>query len=332
MTSGTFSGRLKRWALAVLLLAGPLAHAQWSDWIAPAWADTLQNPWPDKTVSAAEGKTLFNSICFVCHGNQGKGDGINAPSLKKPPADLTSGKVQRQSDGALFWKISEGNPPMLSFKTSLTEEQRWQVISYVRQLARLYPDRPEESTEEASAESAETSAEAAGTPETEAPAPVSPYAGMGAEDIFRNSCASCHTIGMGALVGPDLSRVQERHSRDWLRAWIRSSRALIESGDREAIALFETNHRMPMPDHDLNTEQIDELLAYIQAREPGTQAAGTVPAEPAADAVPATAGQRVGAGWTDSLILALVITAMLVILFTLLFILRLTGAIARQVH
>lgn len=114
--------------------------AQWSDWIAPEWTDTLINPFVGDETATLEGKQLFETICFVCHGKKGKGDGFNAKNLKKHPADLTSKKVQKQMDGTFFWKISEGNPPMLSFKSSLSVEQRWKVVSYVRELAKLYPE------------------------------------------------------------------------------------------------------------------------------------------------------------------------------------------------
>ncbi len=110
-----------------------------STWVAPDSANSLKNPVADNSEALASGKTSFEAICFVCHGNQGKGDGLNAPNLERPPADLTAVTVQAQSDGALFWKISEGNPPMLSFRYSLSEEQRWQLVHYIRELARLYP-------------------------------------------------------------------------------------------------------------------------------------------------------------------------------------------------
>ena len=110
-----------------------------STWVAPDSANSVKNPIAENDEALTSGKTAFEAICFVCHGNQGKGDGLNASNLERPPADLTAVTVQGQSDGALFWKISEGNPPMLSFKYSLSEEQRWQLVHYIRELARLYP-------------------------------------------------------------------------------------------------------------------------------------------------------------------------------------------------
>ena len=126
--------------LLLCLCALALKAQPVENWVAPPWTDTLKNPFQTEPAELAVGKSLFNSICFVCHGNQGKGDGVSAATLERSPANLTSPKVQSQTDGALFWKITEGNPPMLSFKESLTEEQRWKVVGYVRELVRLYPD------------------------------------------------------------------------------------------------------------------------------------------------------------------------------------------------
>lgn len=53
-------------------------------------------------------------------------------ALKPWPANLTKDLVQDQSDGALFWKITEGRTPMAAYKDVLTEEERWQLINFIR--------------------------------------------------------------------------------------------------------------------------------------------------------------------------------------------------------
>lgn len=78
---------------------------------------------------------LFSSHCVVCHGNDGAGDGPAAAALKPKPADFRAMKVRTQSDGALFWKLSEGHGPMISWKRALNEKQRWELLSYIRVLA-----------------------------------------------------------------------------------------------------------------------------------------------------------------------------------------------------
>lgn len=103
---------------------------------APASADAIVNPLKGDAAATAEGKKLYVQFCATCHGNKGKGDGIAAPGLPKPPADHTSDFVQKQKDGALFWIITEGNNPMPTYRTTLSETQRWQVVNFIRTLAK----------------------------------------------------------------------------------------------------------------------------------------------------------------------------------------------------
>ncbi|MGZ3899250.1 MAG: c-type cytochrome [Bacteroidia bacterium] len=105
------------------------------DWIAPAEADNLKNPFEgSKKTSAME--NLFSFNCERCHGSYGKGDGVDGKKLKPKPADLTSEKVQKQSDGAIFWKLSNGKGEMDAFKNKLTEKERWQLVTYIRELGK----------------------------------------------------------------------------------------------------------------------------------------------------------------------------------------------------
>jgi mono/diheme cytochrome c family protein len=76
---------------------------------------------------------VFTRECEQCHGKAGHGDGPQAMSLKPRPADLASARVQSQTDGALFWKISEGRGMMP--KAAFGESDKWAVIDYLRTLA-----------------------------------------------------------------------------------------------------------------------------------------------------------------------------------------------------
>jgi cytochrome c553 len=72
--------------------------------------------------------------CVGCHGAKGKGDGVAAVALNPKPADWTSGTVQADTDGELFWKISTGRGAMPPWK-QLSENDRWAVVRYIRTLA-----------------------------------------------------------------------------------------------------------------------------------------------------------------------------------------------------
>ena len=112
------------------------AFSQSKKFPAPASADATVNPVKGDAQATLEGKKVYTQYCVTCHGSKGKGDGIAAPGLAKPPADHTSDFVQKQKDGALFWIITQGNNPMPTYKTTLTEIQRWQVVNYIRTLAK----------------------------------------------------------------------------------------------------------------------------------------------------------------------------------------------------
>jgi mono/diheme cytochrome c family protein len=107
-----------------------------SEWVAPPWADTIKNPFKGNAIAAAEGKKIYASYCVVCHGDKGKGNGIAAAGLNAKPADHTSAKFQKQTDGAIFWKLTKGRTPMpmVSYENTLTVTQRWQVVNYIRTL------------------------------------------------------------------------------------------------------------------------------------------------------------------------------------------------------
>ena len=95
------------------------------------------NPTPD---AVEEGKKLFANNCVLCHGEKGDGDSQVGSTLKPPSSDLTDPKLQAaMGDDYIFWRISEGGAAlnydgMTAFKDSLKEEQRWQLVAYVRSL------------------------------------------------------------------------------------------------------------------------------------------------------------------------------------------------------
>lgn len=119
--------------LICLLLVSNKAVGQ-DRWKAPAEADTLKNPYSlDDAGAIVEGEDLYTMFCSSCHGMRGDGEGEAGQTWNPPPADFTSEEVQRQSDGALFWKAMEGNPPgMLSYEQILSEQEVWQIVTYLR--------------------------------------------------------------------------------------------------------------------------------------------------------------------------------------------------------
>ncbi len=82
--------------------------------------------------------------------------------------------------------------------------------------------------------------------------------------IFKTNCISCHTIGGGRLIGPDLEGITKKRKTDWLKKWINSSSDLIASGDADAIAIFEEYNKVAMTSFYFEDEDMDALLAYLE--------------------------------------------------------------------
>jgi mono/diheme cytochrome c family protein len=115
-------------AFALAAFGQNLGYKPDADWQPPAEAAARPNPLADRTDLAAGGRKLFQRHCAECHSDDGRG-------LKKA-ADLQLPIVQKQTDGALHWKISNGNPRhgMPSFSV-LPDLQRWQIVLHLRSLA-----------------------------------------------------------------------------------------------------------------------------------------------------------------------------------------------------
>ncbi len=82
--------------------------------------------------------------------------------------------------------------------------------------------------------------------------------------IFKTNCISCHTIGGGRLIGPDLEGVSKKRNADWLKQWINSSSDFIASGDADAIAIFEEYNKVAMTSFYFEDKDMDVLLAYLE--------------------------------------------------------------------
>ncbi len=103
-------------------------------WQAPSEAASETNPVKGQPDAVAIGRVYFLQRCSDCHGREGKGNGWLSPQLAKPPTNLTSKVVQANTDGELFWKITNGKPPMPANRARFTDEQRWYIVTFLRTL------------------------------------------------------------------------------------------------------------------------------------------------------------------------------------------------------
>jgi mono/diheme cytochrome c family protein len=108
----------------------------------PAEYADLENPFAGDHEAAEAGAEIYEINCASCHGPEGLGDGPAAEGLDPKPASLADAHLMEDmSDGALFWRVSEGgtfapfNSAMPPWKDVLSEDERWQVITFIREFA-----------------------------------------------------------------------------------------------------------------------------------------------------------------------------------------------------
>lgn len=127
--------------------------------------------------------------------------------------------------------------------------------------------------------------------------------------LFNANCAACHKLD-AKMTGPALRNVTDRRSNEWLHTWIKDSQAMIKSGDKDAVKLFEENNKAIMPGYpQLSKQDVDNILAYT---------AEPLPAAPVAVAGTAATDGSSDSGISNTVILgalALVMGILVVMLF-----------------
>ncbi len=124
-------------AVVLLLFAGFLHGHTKKPWPVPAAAKARKNPVAATAESLATGAKLFQRNCAVCHGETGDGKGPWQDILTTQPSDFTDAHMMAEhTDGELFWKISTGREQMPAFEKKSSEQKRWQLVNYMRTLAR----------------------------------------------------------------------------------------------------------------------------------------------------------------------------------------------------
>ncbi len=189
----------------------------------------------DRAPDPARGADAYRRLqCARCHGDRGRGDGPAAATLVDADGrpmglpDLTRGEIAFKAGAAaedLFRILSTGMPgtPMPSFHGVCPPGELWDLAGHLRSL--YVPVKPGEQV----------------------------YLALG--------CQSCHSIGRGRLVGPDLAGVLQRHDPEWLRRWLKdpTSMMITDPKARELVRQF----TVQMPNLNLNDAEIGALLDYF---------------------------------------------------------------------
>ncbi len=125
--------------LLVLVMASLVLYSftfyQAKPWDVPDAYVKKANPVKSDDESVQSGKALWSKHCASCHGKKGAGDGSKAAELETEMNDFSMDDVQKQSDGALFYKILEGRKDMPTFKKKIPDEEDiWSLVNYARTL------------------------------------------------------------------------------------------------------------------------------------------------------------------------------------------------------
>ncbi len=121
---------MRKLIILLVLITGFCLHllAQ-SEWIVPQERKGRLSPFEFSDESRAKGLDHYNKNCASCHGQPGAG---NYQNLVPPPGDPASVNFQMNLDGEIFYKVMEGRNQMPSFKSVLTQDEIWEIISFLR--------------------------------------------------------------------------------------------------------------------------------------------------------------------------------------------------------
>jgi mono/diheme cytochrome c family protein len=127
------------WAIALSLAASALLLSAVLVIVRPrgeqdAVDEGLTNPISPTPDALAAGEAIYRERCQVCHGASGGGNGPGAAGLNPPVSDFRVHLLAGHTDARFFHWISEGIPgtAMPAFKTRLSIEERWQLITFMR--------------------------------------------------------------------------------------------------------------------------------------------------------------------------------------------------------
>ena len=100
------------------------------EWVVPEEFLKQENPFTKELIKEGEG--LYLKYCWTCHGKNGDGNGPASKSLKPSPVSFNSFDFYKQTDGEVFYKLSNGRGMMMPYKHSLSEKQRWLLVNYLK--------------------------------------------------------------------------------------------------------------------------------------------------------------------------------------------------------
>ena len=211
------------------------------------------------------GKVLFRqNKCLVCHTVDGRG-GMKAPDLTyigdKNPELFDFSHVTGERT-AFNWHVQHlTHADTVSPKTAMPDfdfepdEARALALLVLSWRRESFPPSylPGRAAVVASEPKARTEP---------LPAPMVPGAEAGREVFVGRGCNSCHAVGSGTVIGPDLKGVGVRRDPDWLRRWLADPAAMLRA--YPDLRTWPAGYgNIVMPNQNLSPQEIDALVAYV---------------------------------------------------------------------
>jgi mono/diheme cytochrome c family protein len=143
------------------------------------------------------------------------------------------------------------------------------------------------------------------------------------ETLFKNNCAQCHAVGAEVVVGPGLAGIEDRRDYAWLKKWINNPAAVISSGDKYAVELYEKYNKTQMTAFPAYGDaEIKNILAYVKT-------ANAAPAAAAPGTTVASPSQETSGGKFFNIVLVALLVIMGLVLIALLSVLKLLSTLAK---
>jgi mono/diheme cytochrome c family protein len=126
---------MKSFLFGLLILQLAIPELQGQEWIVPEDKKGKLSTFPFDDNTRKTGEKLYSINCISCHGTPGK---ANYLKLVPPPGDPATEKIQRNSDGEIFYKLTTGRGQMPSFRSVLSSAEMWNIISFLRSYNKSY--------------------------------------------------------------------------------------------------------------------------------------------------------------------------------------------------
>jgi mono/diheme cytochrome c family protein len=222
-------------------------------------ARLLRNPVAADTASLERGREAYHSYCAMCHGTDGRGDGVLAPKLAVQPPNLISAAA-RSTDGYLYATIRDGGPIMPSQRERISPQERWDIVNHLRSLAPAVSEITEAAPGATPASPSSTLPQADARPQPAASQLSTGDAARG-RIVFEAHCQICHVAdSREQLIGPGLQGLFQWPS-DTLSDGTPHDAHTIDVIRRQIV---EGGGSMAPVGAALSDQEIADLLAYLQ--------------------------------------------------------------------